>query len=272
MMIPVPLPCLQHFTKPRAALRSRFPAPEKANPDNSYFLSPTSVWSSKGRTGYGTNAEIHCRPDTCRLSAKADKKGVMVHALWYQGAVIMCFTTTGFANAICTAVRSASEMPSTGIITWFWRFGLSVYMLIPCRLCDTSQKWQLQASRLKDWKKNFFHLNYLSNKPRNLFRVGIFLLSGFPKCPPSLDAAKLIITRGEMEQSRAAIPHAQQGTWLVLLLSSNHATPFLTVTQISFCWSTRAGKFIMYCGSEEISSFEKQTTSTWLSFVGFSLT
>lgn len=28
----------------------------------------------------------------------------------------------------------------------------------------------------------------------------------------------------------------------------------------------------MHCGSEKMSSFEKQATSTWLSFVGFSLT
>lgn len=158
-------------------------------------------------------------------------------------------------------------MPSTGTTTWFCGFGLGVHRLILYRLCDTSQK--LQASRLKDWKKNFLHLNYLPKKSRNLCRARTFLLSGFPKCLPSFDAAKLIVIAGEMEQSRVATPHAQQGTWLFLLLSSNRATPFLTVTQISFCRSTRAGKFIMHCGSGEISSLEKQTTSTWLSFVGF---
>lgn len=75
-------------------------------------------------------------------------------------------------------------------------------MLILYRLRDTSQK--LQASRLKDWMKNFLHLNYLPKKSRNLCRVGTFLLSGFPKCLPSFDAAKLIVIPGEMEQKQSS--------------------------------------------------------------------
>jgi len=100
-------------------------------------------------------------------------------------------------------------MPRTGTTTSVCGFGLGEYILILDRLCDTSQK--LQASRLKDWKKNFLHINYLTKKSRNLCRARTFLLSDFPKCLPSFDAAKLIVIPGEMEQSRVATPHAQQG-------------------------------------------------------------
>lgn len=70
-------------------------------------------------------------------------------------------------------------------------------MLILCRLCETSHK--LQASRPKDWKKDFFGLNYLPKKFRILCRVETFLLSGSPKCLPSFEAAKLTVIPGELE-------------------------------------------------------------------------
>lgn len=261
--------------KPQAALRSRLPAPKTPNPDGSYFLSLTSVWSSKGRTGCGTCTRLRRTTAGLRLvrAVRADKRdhgSHLVTAGGLRGAVTVSFITAGFANAVSTAVGTSKQKASNGTSTWFCGFGLGVYMLVIYGLCDTSLK--LQDSRLKEWKKNFLHLKYLPKKPRKLCRARTFLLSGFPKCLPSFEAAKLTVIPGEMEQSRGATPHAQQGTWLFLLLSSNHATPFLTVTQISFCRSTRAGKFIMHCGSGEISSFEKQTASTWWSFVGFSLT
>lgn len=152
---------------------------------------------------------------------------------------------------------------------WFW-FGLGVYMLILYRLCDASQK--PQASRPKDWKKNFLGLNYLPKKSRIQCRVETFLLSGFSQVSYFIWCSKTDSNSWRAGARWVAAPHPQQGTWLYLLLSFNHAAPFLTVTQISFWQSARAGKFLMQWSSGRISSSEKQPTSTWLCFVGFSLT
>lgn len=70
-------------TAPSAALDEatgctvkQFPAPKKAKPDGPYFLSPTSVWSPKGRTGCGTSARLQRTTAGLRLvrAVKAGKR------------------------------------------------------------------------------------------------------------------------------------------------------------------------------------------------------
>lgn len=200
-------------------------------------------------------------------------KGITIPALWQQGDCkeqwLCPLSLLALLIPSPLLWASARETPSTGTTRcWFW-FGPGVNMLTPYRLRDTSQK--LQASRPKDWKKNIFGLNYLPKKSRILGRVETFLFSGFSKGSSFIWCSKTAKNSNSWGAgaSRVAAPHPQQGTWLFLLLSSNHAIPFLTVTQISFCWSARTGKFIMHWSSGRFSSFEKQTASTWLSFVGF---
>lgn len=156
------------------------------------------------------------------------------------------------------------QLVSVGLV-WVCIYWLSADCVIPTR-----------NRKPVGWKIGrmwvfFLHLNYLLKKSKYPCRAKTFLWGCFPECLPSFDAVKWIVTHGEMEHSRVATPHAQQGTWLFLPLSSNHAAPFLIVTPISFRRSMRDGKSIMHCGAGEISSFKKQTTSTRLSFVGFSL-
>lgn len=192
-----------------------------------------------------------------------------------QGAATGSFITASFASAISTATDIGKQTTGIDGRTCLCQFDLDMYILTLCGLCDTSQK--LQASRQKNWKKKGFLfvcllvllLNYPQKKSKHLCRVSIFLWS-FPKCLPSFDAVKLIVAHEDMEQSRVATLHAQQGTWLFLLPSSNHAAPFLTVTQISFGRSTRDGKFIMHCGSGEISSFKETNHFHLIKFCGFS--
>lgn len=109
MMTPAQLPCLQHFMKPWAALGSRFPAPRKADPGGLYFLSLTSAWSPKGRTGCGTGTHPQRNAAGLRLvrAVKADKRdhdSCLVAAGRLQRAVTVSFITAGFTNPISTAV------------------------------------------------------------------------------------------------------------------------------------------------------------------------
>lgn len=200
-------------------------------------------------------------------------KGITIPALWQQGDCkeqwLCPLSLLALLIPSPLLWASARETPSTGTTPcWFglvlvWLCWLSTYCVTPAR------NYKLVGK--KDWKKNIFGLNYLPKKSGILGRVETFLFSGFSKVSSFIWCSKTAKNSNSWGAgaSRVAAPHPQQGTWLFLLLSSNHAIPFLTVTQISFCWSARTGKFIMHWNSGRISFFEKQTTSTWLSFVGF---
>lgn len=104
---PTPLSAALH--EATGSTGNRFPAPRKANPDGLYFLSLTSAWSPKGRTGCGTSAHLQRTTAGVRLvrAVKADKKDhnfSLVAAGRLQRAVTVSFITAGFTNPISTAV------------------------------------------------------------------------------------------------------------------------------------------------------------------------